>query len=484
MNGVPRAQGNARPPDAVVMKFGGTSVEDAAAIRRMVRIVQSRGQARRAVVVSALAKITDQLLSAAEAAAQGQVEYSTATLASLKLRHQAIATELLEASRGEFCKYLDSAFDGLTAATCGAAAAGQLTPRDQDAIVSVGEHISSRLAAAVLRESGVNAVHVDAAECIVTDSVHTQASPLPDLTNENLQSVIVPLLEAGAVPVLGGFIARTQDGTPTTLGRGGSDFTAALVGAAVKAGLIEIWTDVDGIMTSDPKVCSDARRISHMSFEEAADLAHFGAKVLHPATLLPAMHENIPVHVLNSRNSVGEGTQIMARVNSGSVVRAVTAKRGVAAVEVELAASAEPEGLRLVCSAFDRHHCPIEMVSASRGRVSLVVGATSALPRVAADLHGVASVTWENHKALVCLVGENVRRQPGVASRVFAAVSDLEVRVVCQGGSDRTLSFLVEESKAEESVRRLHAVFFSDRKQPVSAKLNSAALCQAGEAWR
>jgi aspartate kinase len=247
--------------------------------------------------------------------------------------------------------------------------------------------------------------------------------------------------------------------------------------------LIEIWTDVDGIMTGDPNVCADARRIAHMSFEEAADLAHFGAKVLHPSTLLPAMRKGIPVHVLNSRSPAGEGTQIVARVFSGNGVRAVTAKRGVAAVEVLLTDASDAEGLRLISAAFDRYHCPVHLMAAARGRVSLVVGSTAALPTVATELHGVASVSWENHKALVCLVGENVRRQPDVASRVFAAVSDLDVRLICQGGSDRSLSFLVEESKADESVRRLHAVFFGDRKQPVSVKFPNAALCQAGEAW-
>jgi aspartate kinase len=237
---------------------------------------------------------------------------------------------------------------------------------------------------------------------------------------------------------------------------------------------------VDGIMTTDPKLCSDARVIRKMSFDEAAELAHFGAKVLHPVTLAPAMRENIPVYVLNSRRPEGEGTEILARPKTGNPVSAITAKRKVAAVEIKSAGGVDSEFLRAVSAAFDRHSCSVDLMALSLGRMSLLVDSTVALPRIAADLRGVAEVRWENHKALVCVVGENIRRQPDVASRVFAAVSDMDVRVVCQGASDRTISFLVEESKVEESVQRLHGIFFP---QPEPARdwggINSA-FCQAG----
>jgi aspartate kinase len=321
---------------------------------------------------------------------------------------------------------------------------------------------------------------VDARNCIVTDARHGQAGPLWDLTNQRLQETLTPLLESSRVPVLGGFIASTCDRVPTTLGRGGSDFSAAIVGAALCASRIEIWTDVDGIMTTDPKLCSDARVIRKMSFAEAAELAHFGAKVLHPATLAPAIRENIPVYVLNSRRPEGEGTEITARARSGSAVSAITAKRKVAAVEIESRQGVDSELLRSVYLVFDRHSCPVDVMATSLGRMSLVVGASAALPGIAADLRGVADVRWENHKALVCLVGENIRRQPDVASRVFAAVSDMDVRVVCQGASDRTISFLVEESKVEESVRRLHGLFFAQAEPAADWGGISSAFCQAG----
>jgi aspartate kinase len=484
MNGFHKSNGNDVPQNnLVVMKFGGTSVEDAAAIRRVIRVIASRAHSQRVVVVSALARVTDQLLAAAQAASQGQAEYSTAALAALRLRHLEVSSELLPGEMPDFCKYLDRVVDQLQAAFCAVSAANHLAPAVLDQILGFGEHISSRLVAAALREAGLSAVHVDSAACFVTDSQHTRANPLLDVTRARLRSSILPWLSAGQVPVLGGFIAATAEGVPTTLGRGGSDFSASIVGAALQAGLIEIWTDVDGIMTSDPKICADARRISHLSFDEAAELAHFGAKVLHPGTLLPAMRENIPVHVLNSRNPLGSGTQVIPHVSTGHGVKAITAKRGVAAVEVELANGTDPQALGSVCAAFERHACPVDIISAVNGSISLVVGSTAALPRVSADLRAVANVSWENHKALICLVGENVRRLPGVVSRLFSAVSDLDMRVIWQGGSDRSLSFLVEESSADEAIRRLHTVFFPDRKPPGGARLPSAALCQAGEAW-
>jgi aspartate kinase len=478
------ADQNQSPRDLVVMKFGGTSVEDTVAIRRLVQIVHSRTGFRLVVVVSALAKVTDQLLSAAQAAAEGKLDYSTALVTHIRLRHQEIAGELLDSEDyAALHREFDAEFRLLNSALCEVAVARELTPCAQDAVSRFGERFSSKLVAAVLCEHRVDAVHYDAATAIVTDSRHSCATPLWERSYENLSQALQPLLQSARVPVLGGFIASTADGVPSTLGRGGSDLTASLVGAALGAQRVEIWTDVDGIMTTDPNVCPDARRIPQMSFDHAAELAHAGAKVLHHATLLPAMRANIPVHVLNSRNPECAGTEILGRVEVAGSVRALTAKRGVASVAIESRDAVSADLLNHVCAAFDRHSCPIDLVSASAGRLSLLVGSTAALPMVASELRGIANVTWENHKALVSLVGDNLRRQPNVASRAFDAVADLDPSVLCQGTSDRTLTFLVDEDKAAESVRRLHAVFFSERKPPVPSSFNMSALCQAGESW-
>lgn len=470
-----------RSDDVVVMKFGGTSVEDAAAIRRLISIVQSRLAAQPVVVVSALARVTDQLLEAGNAAAKGHLGAALATVRNIYVRHEQLADSLVDGSAyGVLDRELRGEFQALESLLHDLEATRQLNLKSQDNLLGFGERFSSRLVKETLCDTGVNAAHVDAGACIVTDARHGQASPIWDATNQRLQETLGPLLESGQVPVLGGFIASTCEGVPTTLGRGGSDFCAAIVGAALSAARVEIWTDVDGIMTTDPKLCAEARVIRKMSFDEAAEMAHFGANVLHPATLSPAMRENVPVYVLNSRRPEGAGTKIMGRAKNGNVVSAITAKRKVAAVEIAFARPVDSELPSTVYAMFDRYSCPVDIMAASPGRMLLLVGSTDGLPRIAADLRDRADVRWENHKALVCLVGENIRRQPDVASRAFAAVSDMDVRVICQGASNRTISFLVEESKVEESVQRLHGIFFPHPEAARDWGTISSAFCQAG----
>lgn len=481
MSGLQRHSRFERGDDVAVMKFGGTSVEDAAAIRRVIGIVQSRLDGQAVVVVSALAGVTDQLLEAGNAATKGHLGSALATVRGIYVRHEELAEELVEgAAYGALDRVLRGEFRDLESLLHDLDVSRQLDLRTQDRLLGFGESFSSRLVKEALCEAEVNAAHVDARSCIVTDARHGQASPLWDVTQQRVQETLCPLLESGQVPVMGGFIASTSDGVPTTLGRGGSDFSAAIVGAALCAARIEIWTDVDGIMTADPKLCPEARVIRKMSFDEAEELAHSGARVLHPATLAPAMRENIPVYVLNSRRPEGKGTEIVARGKTGKLVSAIAAKRNVAAVEIDSRQAVDSELLRTVYAVFDQHCCPVDIMATSLGRMSLLVASTAALPGIAAALKSVAEVRWENHKALVCLVGEKLRRQPDVASRVFAAVSDLDVRVVCQGASDRTISFLVEESKVEESVQRLHGLFFPQAEPAGDWGGISSAFCQAG----
>ena len=465
----------------VVMKFGGTSVEDAAAIRRLIAIVQSRSNVRPVVVVSALAKVTDQLLQAGKAAAAGHLGSALASVRDVYVRHEQLADSLVgDSADGSLDRALRDDFRALESLLLELNASRRLDPKSQDLLLGFGEVFSSRLVKEALVEAGLDAVHVDARASIVTDARHGQASPLWDVTNSRVRDALEPCLQAGRVPVLGGFIASTSDGVPTTLGRGGSDFTASIIGAALGASRVEIWTDVDGIMTTDPKLCPDARVIRKMSFDEAAELAHFGAKVLHPATLAPAMRENIPVYVLNSRHPESSGTEIQTYPSTANRVRAITAKRKVAAVELQFSRGLNSDLLGSAFDAFERHSCSVDVMATSLSRVSLVVDSTAALQHIADDLKDVADVRWENHKALVCLVGENIRRQPEIASRVFGAVSDMDVRVLCSGASDRTISFLVEESRVEESVQRLHRLFFPRVDPAQDWGGISSAYCQAG----
>ena len=298
----------------IVMKFGGTSVEDAKAIERTAAIVKGRLAQKPVVVVSAMAKVTDQLLAMGRAAGTGDRKTALKLSRALRERHYNAAGELLgTALFTQFHGDLGVDFDALDELLRGIAAVGELTPRTTDHVAAFGELLSSKIITAALSARGMASLLVDSRECIVTDNTHTRATPLFEESNQRLESKLAPLLAADRVPVMGGFIGSTKAGITTTIGRGGSDFSAAIVGAALGAERIEIWTDVDGMMTTDPNLCPEARRIKVISFDEAAELAYFGAKVLHPATVLPAVQKNIPVYILNSRNPSCEGTRISAR---------------------------------------------------------------------------------------------------------------------------------------------------------------------------
>jgi aspartate kinase len=437
------------------------------------------------LVVSALARVTDQLMNTGWAAAEGRLDAARESLQLLRERHEAVAADLVSRDeQSRLCREFAREFDALAPVLSRIAWEKSFTPHAQDQLLGVGESLSSKLVHAALKAERLQAALVDARECIVTDAAHTRATPLWDDTNRRLQELLLPSLNSGRIPVMGGFVGATRDGIPTTLGRGGSDFSASIVGAGLHARRIEIWTDVDGIMTTDPALCPDATRVPRMSFDEAADLAYFGAKVLHPATLVPAMRSGVPVWVLNSRNPNCPGTEIVAHCETDGRVKAVTSKRGVAIVDIEPVRWFAPELLREVFDVFERHQHSLDLLSASRGSLALLVSSVTALPSIAEELKGMANVRWENHKALVCLVGDQIRRRPEIAGQAFRAISDIDVRMICQGASERNISFLVDESRAVEAVQRLHRSFFSiPVPEPVLAASSSQAMCQAEGAW-
>src|ERR1700730_15503532 len=382
------------------------------------------------------------------AAAEGRIDSARQSVQLLRQRHETVANGLVEGERySQLCQELANEFAVLDNVVSSIASEKAFPPVSQDRLLGVGEVLSSRLVHAALRAAGIDAALVDAKQCIITDAAHSRATPLWNVTHERLLAVLVPLLESGRIPVMGGFVGSTRDGIPTTLGRGGSDFSASIVGAGLNAKRIEIWTDVDGIMTTDPNLCPEARRVARMRFDEAAELAYFGAKVLHPATLAPAMRSKVPVWVLNSRNPECAGTEIVAQSAAApgeyaGGVKAITSKRGVTIVDVEPVRWFAPELLREVFDVFERHQHSLDLLSASRGSLALLVSSVSALPAIADELKGMANVSWENHKALVCLVGEQVRRRPKIASQAFRAIGDIDVRMICQGVSERNISFL------------------------------------------
>jgi aspartate kinase len=452
----------------LVMKFGGTSVEDAAAINRTASIVGGRVAAGKqpVVVVSAMARVTDLLLRAAASAAQGDRTGALAISSRLRARHRDTACALIKtpADASALCNLIEQKFDSLDEILRGLAAILELTPRISDLVVSYGERLSSRIIAAAFLERGMNAAHVDARDVIITDSQFQKAAPIDALIEKRAAEHLRPLLSDGKIPIMGGFIASNEDGITTTLGRGGSDFTGALVGGALTADAIEIWTDVDGIMTSDPRVCSDALRVKVISFEEAAELAYFGAKVLHPATILPAVKKSIPVLVLNSKNPANEGTRIVSVApHCKSPFKSIAVKKKLSIIDVVASRMLMTHGyLKAIFDIFDKHQCPVDMVSTSEVSVSLTVDSNEKLPLIAADLSKLADVNYEGKKALVCLVGEDIRGQSGMAAQVFGAIRHVNVRMISQGASEINMSFMIEEDDADEAVRSLHAAFFKD----------------------
>ena len=451
----------------VVMKFGGTSVEDADAINRTAKIVQgrlTRGQ-RPVVVVSAMAKVTDQLLAGAKAAGRGDRNGALAISSRLRNRHCDTLARLLPADcQGELQNWIQQEFESIDEILRGLSAVGELTPRTNDMVVSFGERLSSRMIAEAFRQQGINAAHVDARTLIVTDAQHGKATPNSALIEARCGQHLQPLVDAGQVAVMGGFIGSTIDGVTTTLGRGGSDYTAALIGGGMDAEAIEIWTDVNGIMTADPRVCPDALRVKTISFEEAAELAYFGAKVLHPATILPAVKKNIPVQVLNSRNPSNEGTRIVSLApHCKSPFKSIAVKKKLSIIDVVASRMLMTHGyLKAIFDIFDKHQTAVDMVSTSEVSVSLTVDSNEKLPMIAADLSQLADVKYEGKKALVCMVGDDIRGQNGMAAQVFSAIRHINVRMISQGASEINMSFMIDEEDADEAVRSLHATFFQN----------------------
>ena len=452
--------------DIVVMKFGGTSVEDSTAMLRTAAIVA--GRVRKGIkpitVVSAMSKVTDTLLAAAAAAGRNAREEALKLSDGLRTRHLNTAAELTTGDRLTSLQLnIHHDFDTLDDLLRGISAVGELTPRTSDHVVSFGERLSSQMVAAAFAEQGMNGSHVDARNVILTDAHYGKAAPNERAIEAALTSQVLPLVDLGKVPVMGGFIGSC-DGITTTLGRGGSDYTAALVGGALHAGAIEIWTDVNGIMTTDPRIVPEALRVKSISFEEAAELAYFGAKVLHPATILPAVQKNIPVWVLNSRNAGNEGTKITAAPPPcASPFKSIAAKKKLTIIDIVASRVLLAHGfLKMVFDVFDKYGCAIDMVSTSEVSISVTVDSREALPAICAELGKIADVKYESNKALICLVGEDIRGQAGISGQVFSAISHVNVRMISQGASEINMSFMINEEDVEEAIRSLHRKFFSD----------------------
>ncbi|HVH67443.1 MAG TPA: aspartate kinase [Gemmatimonadales bacterium] len=443
-----------------ILKFGGTSVGDAAAFERVAGIVRSHGGPRPVVVVSAMSGMTDALLASLSAAAQGPGA-ALDGLRPLLERHRVVARRLLA---------LDAATDFETHLAGAERGIGDVLHRVErssaparsalyDEGVAFGEQLAAMLLTAVLSARGLPARYVDARRCIVTDETHGAAAPLFPDSDRRTRDELAPLLEGGTVPVLGGYIAATRNGATTTLGRGGSDYSAALVGAALGAAEIQIWTDVSGVLTADPRIVKGVRTIPRLSYAEAAELAYFGAKVLHPRTIQPALDRHIPVRICNSHAPDDPGTLVTAEADVWpETVKAIAHKRGITIVQVTSARMLGAYGfLRALFEVFDRHRTAVDVVATSEVSVSLSVEEGAALAPILEELRRLGEVQVEPHRAIVCVVGEGLRRTPGIAARLFETIRDINVLLISQGASQVNLTFVVDEAQVGETVTRLHA---------------------------
>jgi len=450
------------------MKFGGTSVADAEAMNRVLGIVRKQLDASPkdkppVVVVSAMSKVTDRLIETGRVAALGEAEQATTLLRELLERHIAVSGGLIAGSSlSSLTEQLRRDFASLTESVRAWAAARDVSPRSHDTLVAMGELASSRIVATAFADKGLPTVWVDARRVLVTDEEHMAAIPDMNATCRRTAELVAPERAAGHVAVLGGFIGATASGVTTTLGRGGSDYSAAIFGACLGVDEIQIWTDVDGMLTADPRVVAEPRLVPQLSFAEASELAYFGAKVLHPSTILPAVSNNIPVRILNSRRPEVAGTMITAdgRGDTGTLT-ALACKRGVTVVDITSTRMLMAHGfLRRLFEVFERFKTPVDVVTTSEVSVSVTVDSTRRLDDIVSNLQAFAEVACEPGMAIVCVVGEGLRTDATLFARAVTSLGAIPLRLVSQAASRRNITFVLRDADVPSAMTCLHDEFF------------------------
>lgn len=468
-----------------VMKFGGTSVEDGPAIERMARIVSAHERLHPVVVVSAMRGVTDALLSAFRQAANGAAPAAISLLEPHFERHLSVSqnlgatthaaiSEVVETTRQEIAELLTMAaeinsrqdFEGLDK-PLGAAVMPEGDRRITNAslydiVLSYGERLSARLATAVLQRRGLPAQHVDARQCILTDDQHGNAKPLLEETWSQTQAQIEPLLQAKRIPVLGGFIASTRNGQTTTLGRGSSDYTATLVSAALGAREAQIWTDVDGVLTADPRLVKTAGTVPELSYEEAAELARFGAKVMHQSMIQPALEQGISVRICNSRAPDKPGTIISARGRAAAgAIKAIAHQTELTAIKISSTPASVANGfLHAIEKIFTHHQVEIDVVGKSDVGVSLACRETTALPWMVQDLKQLGTVEVKVNQAVISCVGDGLYGAQRRRQRILNLVKNIEPALTWHSASEISIRSLVDTGHLSPVVTRLHRAIF------------------------
>ncbi len=447
------------------MKFGGTSVAEPDAIDRLIGIVrqqQAKSGSAPLVVVSALSGVTDRLVAIAQLAEDGASDDAAAEVHALLERHLSVATAVTSESRARLLADVRREIDELNGLVHALSVLREVSPRSRDAVHAVGELVSSRIVAAAFADHGIASCWVDARTVLITDAEHNAAAP--DMIETCLRACdrIAPLLAQGTVVVLGGFIGATAAGITSTLGRGGSDYSAAIFGSCLGVDEIQIWTDVDGMLTADPRIVPQPRLVPQLSFAEASELAYFGAKVLHPSTILPAVAKNIPVRILNSRRPENSGTLITAdgRPADGQLT-ALACKRDVTVIDITSTRMLMAHGfLRRLFEVFERFKTAVDVVTTSEVSVSVTVDDTRRLEAILDNLHNFAEASCEREMAIVCAVGENLRLDPTLFGRAVTSLERIPLRLVSQAGSRRNVTFVLRDADVPRAMMRLHETFF------------------------
>jgi len=448
----------------IVMKFGGTSVEDARAIDNAITLVARQKKQGPVVVLSAIAGATDTLLKAAELSVAEKLDDATLLLNNLLERHVLIAENLIDSRSTvqQLIFQLRTRFEELRNLSQSIAILGELTKRSLDTIASMGELMSSLIFAEGMKAKNEYVAWVDARTFMMTDDHFGNATPLFTEIDKKTQEIITPLLDDEAVVVTQGYIGSTVKRITTTLGRGGSDYSAAIIGAALNAEEIQIWTDVDGILTADPNITPKAKKLRTISYKEASELAYFGAKVLHPSTIRPAVQKNIPVVVLNSRRPRSTGTRVVANPPESNIsVKSIANKKGITVVNLQASRFLSANRfIESIFEVFDRHHTLVDLVNTSVASASLTLSNADVLDAIVPELEEFSDVVVFRNKAIVSIIGERLHSTVGIADRIFQSLGDIDVMMISQGASELNVSVVIDNDNVTEAVRRLHKEFF------------------------
>ncbi len=450
---------------SLVLKFGGSSVADAACVRRVAEIVKGAASRSPVVVLSAMGKTTDALFAAAQAAERGETEASLKALREIVAKHKKACAELWEGEPPvdlqQFIEALSTQIDMLLR---GVALLRELSARSRDAIVSFGELLSSQIVAAYLHSRGVPSAWLDVRRVMRTDASFGGAEPQIGEIATLARTELTPLMGPGRIVVTQGYIGSTKDGITTTLGRGGSDYSASLLGAAIGAEEVQIWTDVEGILTADPRMVPEAVPVLELSFREGAELAAFGAKVLHPATIQPAVDADIPVTVRHTMRPEGRFSTITARGGAGSKrpATAIASRGPIQVITIESTRMLAQSGfLARIFDVFGRLGVSVDVVATAEVSVSLTVEANAPIEAIKKELGAFAHVSVAQDRALVALVGERLKHTPGLAARVFGAIATINVEMISMGSNEINLSLVVERKDEVAAVRLLHKALFA-----------------------